>query len=174
MRKLLIDVETTGIQRSEGHRILEFCAVEMVDEKLTGKVCHFLLDPEREIPEVVTKIHGITNDMVKECPRFKDVGIEIFAFMHEPGTVWIMHNAQFDLGFLEMEFEKMGVIIQSAKYPVICTLKKARDLFPKQPANLDALCDRFRIDRSGRELHGAHKDCLLLAEVYTNLQRTFN
>lgn len=170
MRQLILDTETTGLDPERGHKIIEFAALEMIDRKLTGNYLHLYINPEREIDEGAIRIHGITNDHVLDKPVFVDVVKDIISFI--AGSELIIHNAKFDLGFLDYQFEDSG-FNKTIDYVtgVIDTLLIARQKFPGSKNNLDSLCDRFKIDRSNRDYHGALVDCKLLSDVYLNLTR---
>ena len=170
MRQLILDTETTGLDPKEGHRMVEFAALEMIDRKLTGKYLHLYINPERAIDEGAARIHGITDEMVADKPKFADVVDEIHEFI--TGAELIIHNAKFDLGFMDYQFNlEQKPKTQSVVANVIDTLMIARQKFPGSKNNLDALCDRFKVDRSSRGYHGALIDCELLAHVYLALTR---
>jgi DNA polymerase III subunit epsilon len=170
MRQLIVDTETTGLDPKTGHRIVEFAALEMIDRKLTGNSLQLYINPERNIDDEVAKIHGITNKMVADKPTFSEVVKDIIAYI--AGAELIIHNAKFDLSFLDYQFtlEEKGVAEDYA-LGIIDTLVMARRKFPGGKNNLNALCDRFDINRSHREYHGALVDCRLLADVYLALTR---
>lgn len=170
MRQIILDTETTGLEPSQGHRVIEFAGLEMVDRKLTGRHLHLYFNPERDIDADAERVHGLSRDFLSDKPRFASTGPEVVNFMR--GAELIIHNAPFDIGFLNAEFERIGVEPVSSLCPsVIDTLVMARDQFPGKRNNLDALCDRFDINRSNRTLHGALIDCELLAEVYLSMTR---
>lgn len=175
IRQLILDTETTGLSVEGGHRIIEFAAVEMVDRKLTGNHLHLYINPECAIDPGATRIHGITDEQVADKPIFTDVVEQILQFIE--GSELIIHNAKFDMGFLNYQFNLEGTKgknIKSADFyieGVIDTLTLARQKFPGSKNNLDALCDRFKVNRSGRDYHGALIDCHLLADVYLALTR---
>ena len=170
MRQIILDTETTGLEPSQGHRIIEFAGLEMVNRKLTGRHCHLYMHPERAIDPDAERVHGISLDFLADKPKFGEIAGELAEFIG--GAELIIHNAPFDVGFLNAEFARLGMppVIQQCD-GVIDTLLMARDTFPGKRNNLDALCDRFDIDRSNRTLHGALVDCELLAEVYLALTR---
>jgi len=170
MRQLIIDTETTGLDPKDGHRIVEFAALEMIDRKLTGNSLQLYINPERNIDAEVSKIHGITNEQVADKPKFAQVVKDIIAYI--AGAELIIHNAKFDLGFLDYQFtlENLGVTDDYA-IGIVDTLVMARRKFPGGKNNLNALCDRFSINRSHRDYHGALVDCRLLADVYLALTR---
>lgn len=167
MRYVVLDTETTGMPVTDGHRIIEIGCVEVIERKLTGRHYHVYLQPDREIDEGAIAVHGITNDFLQDKLRFKDIADEFFEFID--GAELVIHNAEFDLGFISNEFELIG---QSERAEikrhctVLDTLKLARDRHPGQRNTLDALCSRYDVDNSGRELHGALLDAEILADVY--------
>lgn len=170
MRQIILDTETTGLEPSQGHRIIEFAGLEMVNRKLTGRHLHLYFHPDREIDPDAERVHGISLDFLSDKPRFSATGHEVVTFIRDAEL--IIHNAPFDVGFLNAEFERIGIEpVESLCAGVIDTLTMARDQFPGKRNNLDALCDRFEIDRSNRTLHGALIDCELLSEVYLAMTR---
>jgi DNA polymerase-3 subunit epsilon len=166
MRQIVLDVETTGLEHTAGHRIIEIGCVEIVNRRLTGRKFHRYLNPEREIDEGAREITGISDDFLKDKPRFRDVAEEFLAFVD--GAEIIAHNALFDVGFIDTELgiadARLGRLADRAV--VLDTLALAREKFPGQRNSLDALCRRLGVDNSHRELHGALLDAQLLAEVY--------
>lgn len=170
MRQLIIDTETTGLDPKGGHRIIEFAALEMVDRRPTGRSLHFHFDPEREIDFGATEVHGKTWEDLKGRPRFRDHASEILDFLRD--AEWIIHNAPFDVAFIDYEFELLQQPRCATVYGgVIDTLALARDTFPGKRNNLDALCERFGVSNAHRTLHGALLDAQLLAEVYLAMTR---
>lgn len=170
MRQIILDTETTGLEPSQGHRIIEFAGLEMVDRKLTGRHLHLYMHPEREIDPDAERVHGISLDFLADKPKFHAVADELVDFIS--GAELIIHNAPFDVGFLNAEFSRLGIApVDKLCALVTDTLRMARDTFPGKRNSLDALCDRFEIDRSNRTLHGALIDCELLAEVYLWMTR---
>lgn len=165
MRELVIDTETTGLDPSEGHRIVEIAAIELLNHLPTGKSFHKYVNPERDVPDVAQAIHGLTNEFLAPYPVFGTIAAEFLEFLGTDPLV--IHNAEFDLGFINAELKRSELPPLSA--PVTDTLLLARRRFPGQPANLDALCRRFAIDLSGRDKHGALIDGELLAAVYLEL-----
>ncbi|AAV86619.1 DNA polymerase III subunit epsilon [Anaplasma marginale str. Dawn] len=164
-REIVLDTETTGLDAASGDRIIEIGCVELVDFVMTGQVFHKYINPERDIPIAATKIHGITTDMVKNMPKFAEMADQFLNFVQD--SVLVIHNAGFDLKFIETEMERIG---KTKLYnPVVDTLEVARRKFPGMPASLDALCKRFDISTSSRRFHGALKDATLLARVYVEL-----
>jgi DNA polymerase-3 subunit epsilon len=166
MRQIILDTETTGLEVEQGHRIIEIGALEMVDRKLTGREFHTYLNPQREIEQGALEVHGITAEFLEDKPLFADVAEDLLQFIGE--SELIIHNAPFDLGFIDYELSLMGgehpVLAETA--PVLDTLELARDLHPGQRNNLDALCKRYEVDNSSRTLHGALLDAAILADVY--------
>lgn len=170
MRQLILDTETTGLDPEDGHRIIEFAALEVVNRELTGNKLHLYINPERLIDPEATKIHGITDDQVKNQPTFAAVAKDIINFMQD--SELIIHNAKFDIGFLDYQLNKLGYDKTSAYIMgVVDTLIMARRKFPGAKNSLDALCDRFNISRAHRDYHGALIDCRLLLDVYLCLTR---
>ena len=166
MREVVLDTETTGLDPRSGHRIVEIGCVELINHMATGKHFHKYLNPERDIPEQATAIHGLTGKFLSAQPVFADIAEEFEAFIGD--STLVIHNAEFDLGFINAEREKIS---QPPIAPdrAIDTVSLARRKFPGAQANLDALCRRFKTDNSDRTLHGALKDARLLAEVYLEL-----
>lgn len=166
MRQIVLDTETTGLETAAGHRLIEVGATELVNRRPTGNVFHRYLNPEREIDEGATAVHGIHLAQLLDEPKFAEIADELMEFLR--GAELIIHNAPFDIGFIEHELRLM-------KYPrpkldqqcaVLDTLVLARDLHPGQRNSLDALCRRYGIDNSKRDVHGALLDANLLADVY--------
>ena len=166
MREVVLDTETTGLDPRSGHRIVEIGCVELINHMATGKHFHKYLNPERDIPEQASVIHGLTEEFLSSQPVFADIAEEFEAFIG--GSTLVIHNAEFDLGFINAEREKISQP-PIASNLAIDTVSLARRKFPGAQANLDALCRRFKIDNSDRSLHGALKDARLLAEVYLEL-----
>lgn len=166
MREIVLDTETTGLNPADGHRLLEIGAVEIVSQCATGKVFHTLINPERDVPEDAARVHGHTADILKDKPLFASVVDEFIAFIGDARLV--IHNAEFDLGFLNAELERAGRQLIGVER-VVDTLALARRKHPGQPNSLDALCDRYRIDRSRRVKHGALLDAEILVDVYLEL-----
>lgn len=165
MRQIVLDTETTGIDPAEGHRIIEIGCVEMMERKLTGRNYHVYVNPEREVEAEAITIHGITNEFLVDKPKFVDVADEFFEFIK--GAELVIHNAAFDVGFMDSEFGRIKPVRKTADYcGVIDSLALARAKHPGQKNNLDALCKRYGVDNSNRELHGALLDAEILAEVY--------
>ncbi|WP_160079665.1 DNA polymerase III subunit epsilon [Pseudomonas sp. 8AS] len=170
MRSVVLDTETTGMPVTDGHRIIEIGCVELMGRRLTGRHYHVYLNPDREIDEGAIAVHGITNEFVADKPRFREVADEFYEFIH--GAQLIIHNAAFDVGFINNEFALLG---QSERAEVsdycgiLDTLLMARERHPGQRNNLDALCKRYGVDNSGRDLHGALLDAEILADVYLTM-----
>jgi DNA polymerase-3 subunit epsilon len=173
MRQIVLDTETTGLSAESGDRIIEIGCVEMVDRKLTGNNLHFYLNPGRDSHEDALKVHGISNEFLKDKPQFRAIADELMAYLE--GAELIIHNAPFDLGFLNKELSLIGrAPVKDFVAGVIDSLMMAKELFPGKRNSLDALCDRLDVDNSGRTLHGALLDAELLADVYINLTRGQN
>ena len=170
MRQIVIDTETTGLYPQQGHRIIELAALEMVSRRPTGNLRHWYLNPERDIDIEATNIHGLTRERLKDEPLFADIADEFVSFCQ--GAEWIIHNAPFDIAFLDAELARLEKLPCTQIYgSLIDTLQKARELFPGKRNNLDALCERFGISNAHRTLHGACLDAQLLSEVYLALTR---
>jgi DNA polymerase III subunit epsilon len=169
-RQVVVDTETTGLEPRLGHRIIEIAAVEVQGRRLTDNRFHRYLNPDREIDAGAMDVHGISLDFLQDKPRFGDIAREFLDFICDAELV--IHNAGFDVGFLDHELALMGAErLNKHCVSVIDTLKLARDLHPGQKNNLDALCRRYGIDNSARALHGALLDAELLAEVYLAMTR---
>jgi DNA polymerase III subunit epsilon len=165
MRELVIDTETTGLDPTDGHRICEVAVIELMNHLPTGRYFHRYVNPERDMPEGALAVHGLTSEFLAKHPVFAAHAAELVEFLGQDQLV--IHNAEFDLAFLNMELKRIG--LAPLALPVVDTLGMARRCFPGQPANLDALCRRFAVDLSGREKHGAKIDGELLAAVYLEL-----
>ena len=176
MRQIVLDTETTGLEVSQGHRIIEIGCVELVNRKLTGNHYHQYINPEREVDQGAIEVHGITNDFLADKPTFEQVASDFVEYI--AGAELVIHNAPFDLGFLNAELlrvmgERPPLEDESS---IVDTLVMARAKHPGQRNNLDALCQRYMVDNSQRELHGALLDAEILADVYlamTGGQTTF-
>lgn len=167
MRQVVLDTETTGLEPQQGHRIIEIGCVELFDRRHTGNRFHHYINPEREVDEGAVEVHGISNEYLADKPRYADIAESLLEFLR--GAELIIHNAPFDVAFLNAEFERLGSDwgrIEDYCPRVVDTLVMARDRHPGQRNGLDALCRRYEIDNSGRELHGALLDAELLADVY--------
>lgn len=162
MRKIVLDTETTGIDPKQGHRLVELAAIELDGRKVSSKQFHVYLNPEREIDAGAAAVHGLTNERLQNEPKFAEIAADFLAFID--GAELIIHNAPFDIGFLNAELARME--LPPLTNHVTDTLKTARELHPGKKNSLDALCSRYEIDNSHRTLHGALLDCELLAEVY--------
>ena len=170
MRHIILDTETTGLDPNLGHRIIELAAVEVVDRRPTGRSLQFHFDPEREIDAGASDVHGMTWEDLKGKPKFADIAPEFVDFAR--GATWIIHNAAFDIGFLDKEFASARLPACAEMYAgLIDTLELARDAFPGKRNGLDALCERFGVSNAHRTLHGALLDAQLLAEVYLAMTR---
>ena len=164
-RQVVLDTETTGIDPKLGHRIIEIGCVELIDRKPTGRHYHVYLNPERLVEEEAIQVHGITNEFLEDKPVFAQVADEFIEFIR--GAELVIHNAPFDVGHMDHEFMRINALQRTHDIAtVLDTLVLARTLYPGQRASLDALCKRFDIDNSHRELHGALLDAEILADVY--------
>ena len=170
MRQIILDTETTGLDPNQGHRIIEIAAIEMTNRRLTGNFFHRYLNPEREIDPGAIQVHGITAEFLQDKPRFCDIAEEFAEFIR--GAELIIHNASFDVGFInaELSLAQMHPLTHWCT-EVTCTLVMAKALHPGQRNNLDALCKRYGVDNASRTFHGALLDCELLAAVYLSLTR---
>jgi DNA polymerase-3 subunit epsilon len=170
MRQIFIDTETTGLEPRLGHRIIEIAAVEMRSRRLTGRRIHYYLNPERDIEDGALQVHGLTNEFLQDKQKFIDVVHELLEFI--VGAELIMHNAAFDVAFLDHELGLAQLRpLSECCHSVTDTLKMAKELYPGKKNNLDALCERYAVDNSRRALHGALLDAELLAEVYLAMTR---
>jgi DNA polymerase III subunit epsilon len=167
MRQIVLDTETTGLNPNLGHRLVEVAAIELCDRKVSDRSFHRYVNPEREIDEGAAAVHGLTLDRLQDEPKFAEIAPALLEFIS--GAELIIHNAPFDMGFLNAELARAGLPLLENQ--VIDTLKVAKDLHPGKKNNLDALCDRYMIDNSHRTLHGALLDTELLAEVYLAMTR---
>jgi DNA polymerase-3 subunit epsilon len=164
MRQIVLDTETTGLEVSEGHRIIEIGCVELVHRRPSGRTWHRYLRPEREVDRALA-VHGITNEFLASQPRFADVAVEFLEFI--AGSELVIHNAPFDLGFLDAELAQAAADRRIADLcSVLDTLALARQMHPGQRNSLDALCKRYGVDNSKRDLHGALLDARILTDVY--------
>lgn len=162
MRQVVLDTETTGLEWRQGHRIIEIGAVELLNRRLTGRDFHVYLNPEREIDRGAAAVHGITLEQLRDAPRFVQIAADLLDFLGDAELV--IHNAPFDLGFLNNELAQVGFPPLGQR--VLDTLAEARRLHPGQKNDLDSLCRRYNVDNSAREKHGALLDCQILAGVY--------
>ena len=171
MRQIVLDTETTGLSAEAGDRIIEIGCVELVSRKLTGNNRHFYLNPERDSHEDALKVHGISNEFLRDKPKFGAVADDLMAYVAGADEV-IIHNAAFDVAFLDKELELLGrAPFTSFVGRITDTLAMAKEMYPGKRNSLDALCDRLGVDNSSRTLHGALLDAELLADVYINLTR---
>jgi DNA polymerase-3 subunit epsilon len=173
MRQIILDTETTGLEPERGHRIIEIGGVEMINRRFTGNDFHRYVNPEREIDAAALEVHGITAEFLADKPRFQDIAAELLDYLS--GAELIIHNAAFDVAFLNYELTNYCVpprqCIADCCAGVIDSLRMAKDLHPGKRNGLDALCERYAIDNSARTLHGALLDARLLAEVYLCMTR---
>lgn len=173
MRQIVLDTETTGLDPRHGHRIIEIAGLEMVNRRLTGHHLHKYINPEREIDAGAAAVHGITLEFLADKPKFADVADEFLDFIN--GAELIIHNAPFDIGFLNAELARLDrVPVETLCNGVTDTLRMAKELHPGKRNSLDALCERYEIDNSQRTLHGALLDTELLAEVFLAMTRGQN
>ncbi|WP_027478576.1 DNA polymerase III subunit epsilon [Curvibacter gracilis] len=169
-RQIVFDTETTGLSAENGDRVIEIGCVELVNRKLTGRNLHYYLNPERDSHEDALRIHGLTTEFLRDKPKFAAVVDEFLDYIQ--GSELIIHNAAFDVGFLNKELELLGrPPLRSYVTGVIDTLAMAKEMFPGKRNSLDSLCDRLGVDNSGRTLHGALLDAELLADVYVYMTR---
>jgi len=166
MRQIILDTETTGLSPEEGHRMIEIGAIELIDRRFTGNNLHFYINPDREVEAGALEVHGITNEFLQNKPLYSELADEILAYLQ--GAQLVIHNAPFDVGFLNHEFKlSHGAFTKIEDHcGIFDTLTYARKKHPGQRNGLDALCKRYHVDNSTRDLHGALLDAQLLAEVY--------
>ena len=170
MRKVILDTETTGLEYRLGDRVIEIACVEMVGRRLSGRHFHKYLNPEREIEAGAQAVHGLTSEFLADKPKFAEIADEFLAFIE--GAELVIHNAAFDVGFLNNELALLKrEPLENTCAGVIDTLRMAREMRPGKKNSLDALCSEYQVDNSGRQLHGALLDAELLAEVYLALTR---
>ena len=167
MNEIILDTETTGLSTREDHRIIEIACIETKNLKPTKKIFYKLINPERKISEDALKVHGYTNEKLEKEPKFKEIANELVEFIS--GKKLIIHNAPFDIGFLNHEFKKINMELLDGKKNIIDTLELARSKYPGSSNSLDNLCKKFNIDLSKRTKHNALLDCELLRKVYINL-----
>ncbi|MDT8991469.1 DNA polymerase III subunit epsilon [Curvibacter sp. APW13] len=170
MRQVFLDTETTGLDPNTGDRIVEIGCVELVKRKLTGNNLHIYLNPERDMPEEAERIHGLSSEFLADKPKFAEVVDQFLDYVD--GAEIIIHNADFDVGFLNAELKRLG----RTPFPthvsgIVDSLAMAKEMFPGKRNSLDALCSRLEVDNSGRKFHGALLDAELLADVYVNMTR---
>jgi len=166
MRQIILDTETTGLEPKQGHRIIEVGCVEVVNRRLTGNNFHYYINPQRDIDEGAVAVHGITSEFLADKPLYEDIAEELFEYLN--GAEVVIHNAAFDVGFINHEYRLMGSehTDMASWCDVTDSLHMARKMFPGQRNSLDALCKRYEIDNSQRTLHGALLDAEILADVY--------
>ena len=170
MRQIFLDTETTGLEHKLGHRIIEIGCVEMRNRRLTNRHFHRYLNPDRDIDAGALAVHGISLEFLQDKPRFADIAAEFLDFVR--GAELIIHNAPFDIGFLNSELALLDMApINSVCHGIQDTLRMAKELFPGKKNNLNALCDRYGVDNSRRTLHGALLDAEILAEVFVSMTR---
>jgi DNA polymerase-3 subunit epsilon len=171
MRQIMLDTETTGLSPATGDRIVEIGCVELLNRKLTGNNKHYYLNPERESDEGALRVHGLTTEFLSDKPKFAEIADDFLAYIAGVDEI-IIHNAPFDVGFLEAELKRAGKNrFTSVVAKVVDSLAMAKHQYPGKRNSLDALCDRLGVDNSGRKLHGALLDAELLADVYIGLTR---
>jgi DNA polymerase-3 subunit epsilon len=169
-RQIFLDTETTGLDPKQGHRIIEVAGVEMFNRRPTGKHFHRYLNPDREIDAGAVAVHGLTAEFLQDKPHFADIADELIEFLS--GAELVIHNAPFDIGFLNSELTRLNRSSMNSYCPeVLDTLKLAKDIHPGQKNNLDALCRRYEVDNTNRTFHGALLDAELLAAVYIGMTR---
>ena len=170
MRQIFLDTETTGLSPEHGDRVIEIGCVELLNRKLSGNNLHFYLNPGRDSHEEALKVHGLTSEFLRDKPVFEAVADDLLAYLQ--GAEVIIHNAPFDMGFLNKELALLGrAPLREVVLSVTDTLALAKEMFPGKRNSLDALCSRLGVDNSGRTLHGALLDAELLADVYINMTR---
>ena len=170
MRQIFLDTETTGLDPNQGHRIIEIAAVEMSNRQLTKNHYHTYLNPGRDIDQAAQEVHGITSEFLQNKPFFKDIALEFINFIKDSEV--IIHNAPFDIGFLNMELGKINLDkLENHSASIFDTLKFAKEIRPGQRNNLDALCKAYDIDNTSRDFHGALLDAELLCDVYLGMTR---
>ncbi len=168
-RQIVLDTETTGLDPALGHRVIEIGALEIVNRQACGATYHVYLNPDREIDAGAVAVHGLTHEFLADKPRFADIAQDFLEFVR--GAELVIHNAPFDVGFLNAELARLDEGPVKRHCTVLDTLKLAKEMHPGQKNNLDALCRRYEVDNSGRAFHGALLDAQLLAEVYLAMTR---
>jgi len=165
-RVIILDTETTGLEPKQGHRIIEVGCVELINRRFTGNNFHFYLNPQRDIDEGAVAVHGLTSEFLSDKPLYEDIAKDLHAYLN--GAEVVIHNAPFDVGFINNEYQLMGseFVDMATWCEVTDSLVMARKMFPGQRNSLDALCKRYEIDNSQRQLHGALLDAEILADVY--------
>jgi DNA polymerase III subunit epsilon len=170
MRQIILDTETTGLDPAQGHRIIEIAGVELVNRRLTGNHFHRYINPERDSEEAALQVHGLTSEFLRDKPRFREIAGELLQYIE--GAELVIHNAPFDVAFLDAEFARLDLEpVTRCCSGVLDTLRLAKEIHPGKRNGLDALCDRYQIDNLARTLHGALLDAQLLAEVYLAMTR---
>lgn len=170
MRQIILDTETTGLDPAQGHRVIEIGGVEIVNRQPTGRHFHRYVNPERDIDEGALQVHGISEEFLQDKPKFREIASEFLDYVK--GAELVIHNAAFDIAFLNHELRLLGrEPVTKVCAGVVDTLRQARELHPGKRNSLDALCERYQIDNAGRTLHGALLDAQLLAEVYLAMTR---
>jgi DNA polymerase-3 subunit epsilon len=170
MRQIFLDTETTGLYAEQGDRVVEIGCVELINRKLTGNNLHLYLNPGRDSHEEALKVHGLTTEFLRDKPKFESVAEDFLSYVQDAEI--IIHNAPFDIGFLNVELKRAGKLpLREHVANVVDTLAMAKEMFPGKRNSLDALCSRLEVDNSGRILHGALLDAELLADVYINMTR---
>jgi DNA polymerase-3 subunit epsilon len=170
MRSIVLDTETTGLNAKLGDRIIEIGCVEILNRRITERTWHQYLNPERKSEAGALAVHGITDDFLEDKPRFGDLAADFLDFIR--GATLVIHNADFDVEFLDVELQKAGFdLLRNQDVTIVDTLKEARELHPGKKNSLDALCERYQVDHARRTLHGALLDASLLAEVYLAMTR---
>jgi DNA polymerase-3 subunit epsilon len=169
MRRIVLDTETTGLEPGSGHRIIEVACLELSGRRSTGRHFHRYLNPDRDIEIGALQVHGITSEFLQDKPRFEDIADEFLDFVS--GSELLIHNAGFDVAFLDMELARAGRPSLESVCTVSDTLAMARDMHPGKKNSLDALCERYFVDNTGRTLHGALLDAQLLADVWIAMTR---
>ena len=170
MRQIVLDTETTGLEVSQGHRIIELAGVEIVNRRLSGRTFHRYVNPGRDIDPGAIEVHGLTSEFLQDKPEFGEMAHELVEFVRDAEL--IIHNAPFDVGFLDSELALLDIApIAEHCAAITDTLRMARELHPGKRNNLDALCERYQVNNSARTLHGALLDAQLLAEVYLAMTR---
>ncbi len=165
LRQIILDTETTGIGHDQGHRLIEIGCIELIDRRLTGKHFHRYINPERKVDEGAFKVHGLSDEFLSDKPKFAEINKEFVEFVE--GAELIIHNAPFDVGFINAEFKRIDKSLKLESFcQVTDTLVLAKQKHPGQRNSLDALCKRYQIDATDRVLHGALLDAQLLADVY--------
>jgi DNA polymerase-3 subunit epsilon len=169
MRRIVLDTETTGLEPAEGHRVIEVACLELSGRRATGRHFHRYMNPERDIDLAATQVHGLTAEDLADKPKFSDIADEFLEFVE--GAELLIHNAAFDVAFLNAELDRIGRPKLESVCTVADTLFMARELHPGKKNSLDALCDRYAVDHSKRTLHGALLDAQLLADVWLAMTR---